>query len=67
MVVLFDELFGDVANFDVDILESVQRCLEVEIFNVESEKIGALRPSLTVAYLRMSSDSTFVKRLKSFP
>ena len=67
MVLLFDELFGDVAKFDVDILGLVQRCLEVEIFNVEGEKIGALRTSLTVVYLRMSSDSTFVKRLKSFP
>ena len=40
-VVFFDELFGDVAQFDVDILGAVQRCLEVEILNVKSDKLGA--------------------------
>ena len=40
-VVFFDEFFGDVAHFDADILGSVQRCLEVENFNVKSDKLGA--------------------------
>ena len=40
-VVFFDEFFGDVAHFDADILGSVQRCLEVENFNVKSGKLGA--------------------------
>ena len=40
-VVFFDEFFGDVAQFDVDILRAFQRCLEIEIFNVKSDKLGA--------------------------
>ena len=41
-VVFFDELFEDVAQFDADTLRLVQRCLEVEVFNVKSDKLGAL-------------------------
>ena len=40
-VLLFDGLFGYIAQFDADILGAVQRCLEVEIFNVKSDKLGA--------------------------
>ena len=40
-VVFFDKLFGDVAQFAVDILGAVHGCLEVEHFNVKSGKLGA--------------------------
>ena len=40
-VVFLDELFGDVAQFDADILRSVQRCLEVKFVNVKSDKLGS--------------------------
>ena len=41
-VLFFNEFFGDVAQSDAEILGSVQRCLEVDIFNVKSDKLGAL-------------------------
>ena len=41
-VVFFDEFFGYVAQFDAGILRSVQRWLVVEVFNVKSDKLGAL-------------------------
>ena len=37
----FNELFENVAQFDADILGSVQRCVEVEIVNVKSDTLGA--------------------------
>ena len=40
-VVIFDYFFGDVSQFDEDILRSVQRYLEVEILYVKSDKPGA--------------------------
>ena len=42
-VVFFDGFFGDVTQFDADILGLVQRCLEVETFNVKSDKLGAFK------------------------
>ena len=39
-VVSFVEFFGYVVQFDADILGSVQRCLEVEMCNVKSDKLG---------------------------
>ena len=39
-VVFLDEFFGDVAQFDVDILGAVQKCLEIDFFNVRSDKLG---------------------------
>ena len=47
-VVFFDELFEDVAQFDSYILGLVQRCLGVENFNVEIEKLGTLTVKDTV-------------------
>ena len=40
-VVFFDEIYRDVAQFDVDILGAVQRYLEVKILYVKSDKLGA--------------------------
>ena len=39
--VSFDELFGDVNQFDLDILGLVRRFLKIEIFNVKNNKLGA--------------------------
>ena len=39
--VLVDEFFWDVAQFDADVIQSVQGCLEVEVFDVEGDKLGA--------------------------
>ena len=39
--VIVDELCWDVAQFDVDVLRSVQRCLKVEVFDVKGDKLGA--------------------------
>ena len=38
---LVDELCWDVAQFDADVLRLVQRCLKVEGFDVEGDKLGA--------------------------
>ena len=40
--VLVDELCWDVAQFDADVLRSVQGCLEVKVFYVKGDKLGAL-------------------------
>ena len=40
-VICFDEIFGDVAQFDADILGLVHRCLELDIFKVKNKKLGA--------------------------
>ena len=40
--VLVDELCWDVAQFDADVLRSVQGRLEVNFFDVEGKKLGAL-------------------------
>ena len=39
-VVFFGEFFWGFAQFDADILRAFQRCLEEEIVNVKSDKLG---------------------------
>ena len=41
-IVLFDEIFGYVAQFDADIFRAVQQGLEVEGFNIKCDKLCAL-------------------------
>ena len=40
-IVLFIETMWDVAQFDADVLWSIQRVLEVEFFDIKGEKLGA--------------------------
>ena len=40
--VLVDEFCWDIAQFDADILRSVQGCLKVKVFDVKGDKLGAL-------------------------
>ena len=40
--VLVDEFCWGVAQFDADVLRSVQGCLKVKVFDVEGDKLGAL-------------------------
>ena len=40
--VLVDKFCWYVAQFDADVLRSVQGCLKVKVFYVEGEKLGAL-------------------------
>ena len=40
--VFVDKFCWDVAQIDTDVLRSVQGCLEVNLFDVKGEKLGAL-------------------------
>ena len=42
-LVLVDEVLEDVAQFNADVLRLVYRGLEIEVFDVESEKLAPLR------------------------
>ena len=39
-VVLFNEIMWDVSQLDADVLWSIQRGLEVEVFDVKGDKLG---------------------------
>ena len=40
-VVFFIDIMWDVAQFDADVLWSIQRVLEEEVFDVKGDKLGA--------------------------
>ena len=40
-VVFFNEIMWDVPQIDADVLWSIQRGLEVEVFDVKGDKLGA--------------------------
>ena len=60
-VVFFGDLFGDVAQFDADILGSVQRCLGVEILMSKVTNLVLLRErTLLSRSLMRSRETVFV-------